>query len=491
MKLKIDFNSPSPRIQSALYGHFSEHIGGVFYDGLWVGPDSPVPNIHGFRKELVERLRAIHPPVLRWPGGCFAETYDWRDGIGPREKRPTRVNWWYRCDGRTESNQVGTHEFVELCRLIGAEPYFAANMTSLTPQQIRDWVEYCNFPGGTTLSDERARNGSPEPFGIRYWGIGNENWGDGGKMTPEDCAHLFNRYACVLSSACKEQPELFICGANGGDTDWTRRLLRAWRDNPYPCAGMSVHYYCGAAGEATNFTDDQWYELLAKAYHMGPLLDSHFAVMDELGVDYNLPLVVDEWGCWHPNGSGPSKGYNLFEQQSTMRDALVAAITLHAFQERCERIKMANVAQLCNNLHCLFLAGGDKMCVTPTYHVFDMMKGHMGGNRLTASLEAPVLEQANLDPLPLVSVSASEKDGVITLSMANLSLEETHTISLSAVGRELKGNARLALLQAETPQTVNTFDRPDAVAPVVRDLVLTGDDVLTLPPASLTVLTVG
>ena len=310
-------------------------------------------------------------------------------------------------------------------------------------------------------------------------------------MTAEDCAHLFNRYACVLNSACKDPLEFILCGPNGGDTDWTRRLLRAWRDNPFPCAGMSVHYYCGAAGKADDFTDSQWYELLARGYHMGALLDSHLAVMDDLGEEYRLPLVVDEWGCWHPDGSGPSKGYNLFEQQSTMRDALIAAITLHAFQDRCERVRMANVAQLCNNLHTLFLASGDGFCVTPTYHVFDMMQGHMGGARLPVSLDAPVLEQPGLDPLPLVSASASEKDGVLTLSMANLSLDEPYSVRLDALGRELRGEARLTLLRAENPRTVNTFDRPDAVAPASRVLPLSGGDVLTLPPASLTVLTVG
>ena len=487
--IALDMNGSVGSIDPKIYGHFSEHIGGVFYDGLYVGEDSPVPNVRGFRRDLVESFRRIAPPVLRWPGGCFAETYDWRDGIGPKSERPVRVNWWYSRDHRTEPNLVGTHEFIDLCRQVGAEPYIAANMTSTWPLHIRDWVEYCNFPGGTALSDERARNGSGEPFGVRWWGIGNENWGGGGNMTPEMCAREFRRYSTVIGSVDKGNVNFIMCGADGHNTEWTERLMKEWaqteRYREEKTWGMSVHYYCGTAGDPQTFTEEEWYRLLTQADGMRRIVDEHRAAMDRYDPEKRIKLVIDEWGCWHREGTGPSKGYNLFEQQSSMRDACVAALTLNIFNNNCDVVGMACVAQLCNNLHSLYLAGGSHFVETPNYHVFDMYRVHQGARQIASAVHAGsrVTEKGTLT---LLSASASEKDGYVNITAANL--DETHETELvtETCGGSLSDEADMMLLTHEDPHAVNDFDEPERVKPVYGRV--SGHSVL-LPPASIVRLT--
>ncbi len=460
-QVTIDFTNSKGTINKDIYGHFAEHIGGVFYDGLWVGEDSKIENIRGFRKALVDSFAKINPPVLRWPGGCFAETYDWRDGIGPRDKRPTRVNWWYSHDKRTESNAVGTHEFMDLCHMLNTEPYFAANMTTVTPLHIRNWMEYCNFPSGvTTLADERAANGSAEPFNIKYWGIGNENWGGGGQMTPEQCAREYLRFSTICNSLDKGNYKFIMCGANGHDIEWTRRLLMAFGDRKWeeaPTYGMSVHYYCGTAGSPTSFSEDQWYQQLFQADYMQAVLDDHRAAMDEFDPERKIKLIVDEWGCWHKDGSGPSKGYNLFEQQSSMRDAVVAAMTLDMFNNRCDSIAMANIAQLCNNLHSLYLASGENFVETPNYFVFDMYKNHQDAKHLEAYVSAPIMEKEGFKPLKTLSASASEKNGQVTITLSNLHMTQSAKVNLCGIGKSLAGNATITLLHSTNPQDHNKY----------------------------------
>lgn len=474
-------------IAPEIYGHFCEHLGGVFYDGLWVGPDSPIENIHGFRKALVDSFRKICPPVLRWPGGCFAETYDWRDGIGPREKRPRRLNWWYNNDGRVESNQVGTHEFIDLCRLVGAQPYFAANMTSVTPLHIRDWMEYCNMPAHeTTLADERAQNGDEQPFGVRYWGIGNENWGGGGNMTAEMCAREFMRYATVCRSVPGEKV-LVACGANGHDVAWTREMMRTMHAKGCLPEALSVHYYCGTAGTPQEFTEAEWYELLRKADFMRRIVDDHRAAMDEFDPERRVSLFVDEWGCWHQEGTGPSKGKNLFEQQSNLRDAVVAALTLNLFNNRCDVVGMSNVAQLCNNLHTLYLASGEHFLETPTYFVYDLFKAHQGARQLETLVDCGCAGPDDGEaPLCQVSASASQaQDGSVTLTLANLSVTDSADVRLDALGGALTGTAEISTLCAADPHTCNTFENPHAVRPVRESRPFASGDTIRLPAASV------
>ena len=490
--ITVLFNHSKGTINPNIYGHFSEHIGGVFYDGLWVGEDSDIPNIRGFRRALAESFKKINPPVLRWPGGCFAETYDWRDGIGPREKRPRRINWWYNNDRRVEPNQVGTHEFMDFCRMTGAQPYVAANMTSVTPLHIRNWIEYCNAPAGlTTLAEEREANGDREPFGVRYWGIGNENWGGGGRMTAEMCAREYLRFMTICQSLPGEMT-FVACGANGHDVSWTRELMKTLAAKGVTPPALSVHYYCGTAGAPQDFTEAQWYQLLHQANYMQNIVDDHRAAMDEFDPARRTALFVDEWGCWHKDGSGPSKGYNLFEQQSSMRDAVAAALTLNIFNNRCDVVAMANVAQLCNNLHSLYLAGGHNFVETPNYFVYDMFKTHQGARQLELINDCGAFTGGEAfrpaaRPLDRVSASASQAaDGTVTVTLANTSMTEDAKVALTGWGGSLTGRAEITTLASGDPHTCNTFENPKAVQPVTETRAFTDGDELVLPAASVT-----
>ena len=485
----LDFHQSVGTISPMLYGHMTEHIGGVFYDGLWVGENSTIANIRGFRKSLVDSLRKINPPVIRWPGGCFAETYNWRDGIGPRGERPERINWWYSRDQRTESNHVGTHEFMDLCQLVGAQPYFAANMTSTTPMHIRNWIEYCNAPAGvSTLARERGANGHAEPFGVPYWGIGNETWGGGGQMSPEMNAREYIRYSTVCQSAGGKEIKFILCGPSDHDVQWTRRTLQEWADRGHqeaPTWGMSVHYYCGTAGMPQSFTDDQWYQQLFQADTMRRIIADHRAAMDEFDPDRKVGLVIDEWGCWHKDGSGPSNGCNLFEQQSSMRDAMVAALMLNLFNNRCDVISMANIAQLCNNLHSLYLAGGEHCVETPNYHVFDMFKTHQNAQQIATTVHAEAMEREGFAPLETLSVSASRKDGQLTITLANLHLSEAQTVNLVCFGGSCAGDAEITTLRHDDVHACNTFEAPKTVMPAHKAAAFADNPVIKVPAASI------
>ena len=462
-------------IAPEIYGHFAEHIGGVYYDGLWVGEDSDVENVHGFRKFIIEKFKAINPPVLRWPGGCFAEDYNWRDGIGPRDKRPVSCGFWYNYDHRLETNAVGTHEFMDFCEMVGAKPYVAANITAQTPMDMRNFMEYLNMPEDTTtLSKERAVNGHAAPFDVRFFGIGNENWGGGGNMTPEQYAREYIKYATICSSVNVNGAKYIACGADSVHVEWTDRFMREFAHR-CPIWGLAFHYYCGGAGDPVSFTEEEWYTLIDKASKMEELINRHDAAMLTHDPERKVKIVVDEWGCWHPDGSGPSKGCNLFEQQSTMRDAVITALTLNIFNNHCDRVVMANAAQLCNNLHCLFLAGGEHAIVTPTYYVYDLYKEHQGA----AQIETVVTDKT-------LSVSASERDGTVCITIANTSYDRAAEVEISAFAKTFGTKAVVTTLAAE-PHAHNTFDDPDAVKPAAdAEYALTdGTLTLTVPAAAV------
>jgi alpha-N-arabinofuranosidase len=444
-------------IAPEIYGHFTEHIGGVIYDGIWVGKDSDIPNVKGFRTDIIEKLKAIKAPVIRWPGGCFAETYDWRDGIG--EDRPTRINWWWKNDGKYEPNTVGTHEFMDFCEAVGADAYFAANLTSVTPLHIRDWMDYCLSPkGSTTLALEREKNGHPEPFNIPFWGVGNENWGGGGNMQPEYYANEFRRFATVMMDTAPNA-QLFMCGSNAKDYNWTHKTVENVGGRIVN-SGFAMHYYCGNAGDPVAFTEAEWTRQLIQASEMEEIIRRNWSIICAHGEENRLKLVIDEWGCWHPDGSGPSKGGNLFEQQSTMRDAMVTALTLNIFNNNCEKIKMANVAQLVNNLHALFLSCGEKCITTPTYHVYDMFKEHQGAECIGVTVtENEVFEDS-------ISVSASVKNGKTLVTIGNLSCSNDASILLEGVGAPLPVSAEMTVLYNDDMHAHNTFETPDKVHPV-------------------------
>ena len=439
-----------------IYGVFAEHIGGVIYDGIYVGKESEVENVHGFRKFIIDKLVSAKVPMIRWPGGCFAEIYDWRDGIGKVSERPTRVNWWNYADGKYEPNLVGTDEFLDFCLLCGAKPYLAANLTTMTPLAIRDWVDYVNSPEGTTtMAKLRAENGHPAPYDVKLWGVGNENWGGGGNMTAQFYANEYRRYATIMENTSRGL-ELFACGANGGDYEWTRRLLEGINEHGAPMHGMAVHYYCGSAGETTRFTNDEWRQLIRQAQEMQEIIDRHWGVVKSYGFEGRAKLCIDEWGCWHHDKNDLATEDHLFEQQSTIRDAVVTALTLNIFNNNCEKIRLAAVAQLVNNLHTLFLSHGKDCIVTPTYHVFDMYKGHQGGEAFRVI--------GNDD----ISASATVKDGVMTLTLANLSPDKDYELELEPVGFGL-GEGRLRVLEDDDLAAHNTFTEPERVKVVEKE----------------------
>jgi alpha-N-arabinofuranosidase len=475
-KLYLFYPKKIGRIAPEIYGHFSEHIGGVFYDGLWVGKDSDIPNVKGFRKDIVDKLRAINPPVLRWPGGCFAERYDWRDGIG--ENRPVRPNFWIYKDGKYESNEVGTHEFMDLCEAIGAKAYFAANITSVPPMHILNWMDYCLTPRGeSALALEREKNGHPEPFDIPFWGVGNENWGYGGFMRPESYADEFFRFAMLMNPGRDPKIKLFACGSDKDKYDWSHGVINGLARRSKQVNGFAMHYYCGSAGDPVAFTKEEWTQLLLKANKMDEIIRRNWNIICAHGTEDHIKLVVDEWGCWHPDGSGPSRGEFLFEQQNTIRDAMVAARTLNIFNSHCDKVIMANIAQVVYNLHSLFLAHGKDCIVTPTYWVFDMYKEHQGGE----CIETYVTE--NEDFASSLSVSASVKNGKTLITVANLSPDCDIELSLDAVDFALPARATARMIYGDDIHAHNTFDDPNAVAP--RELTLDLTKPITVPRASI------
>lgn len=481
-KLYVMFPEKKGVIAPEIYGHFTEHIGGVIYGGIWVGKDSDIPNYNGLRKEIVDKLKAIKAPVFRWPGGCFAEIYNWRDGIG--ENRPTRINWWTERDGKYESNRFGLHEFMDFCELVGAKAYVAANITSQTPLDMRDFIDYCLSPqGSTTLALEREKNGHPQPFNVKYWGIGNENWGAGGNMTPEHYADRYREYSSICVNANKTI-DFIPCGQNATDHAWTRRFFAQMQGSSMIMGGFSFHYYCGM-GDAINFTDEQWYGLLKRSQTMDDIIQRAWGTIKGYCVEDRARLVVDEWGAWHPDGSGPSKGGNLFEQQSTMRDALVAAITLNIFNNNCDKVMMANIAQLVNNIHALFLTEGEKCITTPTYHVFDMYKEHMGGEAVNVAIDSPKITfeyEGKETSIDMLSSSASIKDNRLTLTIANLSMTDSINIDVLPIGREL-GDIKMTVLTHDDIRAYNTFENPDNISPKERQIGLSKG--LSIPCASV------
>jgi alpha-N-arabinofuranosidase len=477
-------------IKPTVYSHFAEHIGGVIYDGIWVGPASKIPNQDGIRSALVEHVRRLGRVAVRWPGGCFADKYHWRDGIGPRAKRPRRYGRWKDV---TEPNHFGTHEFLHFCQLCGVEPYFAANVGTGSAEEFQQWVEYCNAPAGsTTLADERGVNGDPKPLGVRYWGVGNESWGCGGKFTPEDYCREYRKFTDWLPGYGVPL-YLVAAGPDGNNLDWTRRFFKKWTDFARaPLNGWAPHYYCGTTGHALKFSDDQWYEMLDKANRMERLITDQWAALGEFDREHKVKLIIDEWGCWHPAGTEINPRH-LFEQMGCLRDALAAALTLDTFNRHAEKVDMANIAQLVNNLHSLFLADGDRFVATPTFHIFEIYRPHQGAKAVRLEVQAPEVHfRAGGQERRLFRVagSASLKDKGLTLTLVHTHTHEPAEIAVRLRGG-MAGSVRQTILTHEKLNAHNTFDQPAVVVPKTVAVKGTGPIVhCVLPPASVTRLDV-
>src|ERR1039457_3611402 len=518
---------PIGTISPELYGHFIEHLGGVIYDGVWVGPDSKIPNTRGIRQAFIDTMKAVEAPLLRWPGGCFAASYDWRDGWGGAANRPARAGFW----GQEDSNQYGLHEFMHTCQAIGCKPYLAANMRTLPGRDFYQEIEYCNAPSGAVptnsaappvrnaLAARRAENGDPEPFNVDLWGVGNESWGCGGNLVPEEYAAMFRRFTAWTPSFSGPPLRFVAVGPNGDDVDWTRRLFKSLDSNPERrhLFGLSVHYYTSgsptafAEGDALNFNSDEFYDLLTRASIMERVVTDHWEAMAQTAEagQPRVKLVVDEWGAWYGKGTALGPEYNL-SQQSTMRDALLTGITLDIFQRHADKVAVAAVAQSINCIHSLMLAQEDKFTVTPTFHVFRMYLPHRGAQSVRAEFSAPAIRNplanapipaggnsytGSLEAVKLLaglsgsaSISATNPK-LMTLTVVNPHIDRPVMTEIAVAGASIASYKGTVLAEQDV-HAHNDFAHPNAVHPAAAAAasLMGGRVEHTFPAASVTTL---
>jgi alpha-N-arabinofuranosidase len=486
--LIIHAERKGPVISRAIYGQFSEHLGRCIYEGIWVEPDSPIPNTRGIRNDVVAALKTLKVPVLRWPGGCFADEYHWKDGIGPREKRPSIYNSHW--GGVVENNHFGTHEFLDLCEQVGCEPYICGNLGSGSVEEMMQWVEYMTSDSDSPMANLRRANGRKEPWKIKYFGVGNESWGCGGNMRPEFYADNYRRYNTFLKNYGSNRLFRIACGPNEADYHWMEVLMT---DVGRQMNGISLHYYTvpsgnwGHKGSATEFGEAEWYATLKGALKMETLLQRHSAIMDKSDPDKRIGLLVDEWGVWHDVEPATNPGF--LYQQNTLRDALVAGVTLNLFNQHCDRVRMANIAQAINVLQSMILTDKEKMIVTPTYHVFEMYSVHQDARLLPDELKCEDYELKD-QKIPGLSVSASiDNADVIHVTLCNL-----NPTRLAAVDAKLEGASAMSVsgrvLTSSQMNAHNTFDHPHAITPEpFTDARLASNGfTVTLPPKSIVVL---
>jgi alpha-N-arabinofuranosidase len=462
--LQLKGDDPGLVINRHQYGQFAEHLGHGIYGGLWVGENSPIPNTRGIRKDVVAALKKLDMPVLRWPGGCFADEYHWRDGIGPREKRPKMINTTW--GGVVEDNAFGTHEFMDLCEQLGCDAYVCGNVGSGTPQEMMEWVEYMTSDTDSTIANLRRQNGREKAWKLAYFGVGNENWGCGGNMRPEYYADIFRRYNTFVKNYGANKPYRIASGADGGDLNWTTVLMEQAGTR---MDGISVHNYTlpsgswnGRKGSATEFSEEAWITQLWRTLGMDGILTRHSAIMDRTDPRKRVGLIVDEWGSWYDVEPGTNPGF--LYQQNTLRDALLAALNFNIFHKHADRVAMANIAQMVNVLQSMVLTDGPKMTVTPTYWVFEMYKVHQDATYLPVALLTPDYKLGSRT-IPMVDATASrDAAGKTHLSLVNV---DPHAAVM--VSCELRGVAAKSvsgrILTAPEINSHNTFDAPDAVAP--------------------------
>lgn len=468
-RLVINALNKKSRINKEIYGHFSEHLGRGIYEGIYVGEDSAIPNKNGMRTDVVEALKKIKVPVLRWPGGCFADEYHWMDGIGPKEQRKKMINTHW--GGVVEDNSFGTHEFFELCKQLGCEAYVNGNLGSGTVREMSEWVEYITFGGLSPMTELRAKNGHPEPWKLSYFGIGNENWGCGGNMNPDYYANKYRRYQTYVRNYDESKTiSKICCGANVDDYEWTSEVLKTcFRRSEEKMHGfmdgLSLHYYVHPEGweikgSATDFDEKVWYKTLAKAWYMKELVESHGRIMDEYDPEKKIGMIVDEWGTWYTVEPGTNPGF--LYQQNTIRDALVAGITLNIFNKHSDRVKMANLAQMVNVLQSVILTDGADMILTPTYHVFDMYKYHQDAQLLDSCIETEEIGLEEAWRVPNLTESVSEaQDGTLHITLTNLSLDEDYAVETVLTGFEA-GKVTGEIVHGEMHDK-NTFEDPHKV----------------------------
>ena len=490
VSVSIDATKPGPVINKNVYGQFAEHLGTGIYEGLWVGPESKIPNTRGWRNDVVGALKELKVPLVCWPGGCFADEYHWRDGIGPRNKRPVKVNTHW--GGVAESNAVGTHEFFDLVDILGTEAYVNGNLGSGTPQEMAEWLEYMTSDTKSTLAEERRKNGRKEPYKVAFFGIGNEAWGCGGNMKPEYYANLYNHYATFLKTPPNARPKMVASGGHGDDTSWTDVLSR---ENGKFTDGISFHFYTLPTGDwdkkgaATGFNESEWFKTLQQTMRMDGFIRRNVAVLDKNDPQKKLGFYVDEWGTWYDVEPGTNPGF-LF-QRNTLRDAVVAALNFNIFHEHAERVRMTMIAQMVNVLQAMIITDKDKMLLTPTYHAYKMYIPFQDATSLPTAVNNDVAYSIDNQSIPGISASSARgKDGKVWVALVN-----TNPRQASDVNIDLKGQAALGatgqVLTAEAMDAHNTFDKPQAIKPAPYSAkAVNGKLTLKVPAKSVVVVSV-
>lgn len=476
-------------INKHIYGHFAEHLGRCVYGGFYVGENNTkIPNKNGVRTDVIEALKKMKIPNLRWPGGCFADTYHWKDGIGPKKQRPSMVNAWW--GGVTEDNSFGTHDFLDMCEQLGTEAYLAGNVGSGTVKELSDWVQYVNHEGVSPMANLRKENGRDKPWNVHFWGVGNEAWGCGGNMKAEYYANIYRQYATFMSDWSNTSKLFRIAsGANSADFNWTEVLMR---DIPHNMLdGLALHHYSvidwNKKGSAVNYDEDLYFKTMKQALFMDELIHKHATIMDKYDPKKKVALVVDEWGGWYEVEPGTNPGF--LYQQNTMRDAMIAGTTLNIFHKYSDRVRMANLAQTINVLQAVILTNEEKMLLTPTYHVLEMYNVHQDATMLPVDVQTADYTFGN-EKLPALSVSASrDKNGVTHISLVNIDPSKSQEISLSLRGMKASGVTGRILTSTKV-QDHNTFESPDKVKPAAfKGASIKGDNLkVTLPPISVVVL---
>jgi alpha-N-arabinofuranosidase len=490
--LTLHADRPGPVMNRQVFGQFAEHLGHGIYEGIWVGEKSSIPNDHGYRSDVLAALKAIKVPMVRWPGGCFADEYHWRDGIGPRSKRPVKINTNW--GGVDEDNAFGTNEFMGFTERLGAEAYISANVGSAPPSETAQWLEYMTSPSGSTLAKERAANGHPQPFTVDYVGLGNELWGCGGNMRAEYAADLTNRYAQFAKSAAAPGGKKMLkiaAGPSDEDYTWTDTMMRLAGKN---IDGLSLHYYTRPRmktwedkGAAVGFPETEWASTMAHTLKMDEYVTKHSAIMDKYDPEKKKWLVVDEWGTWYDPAPGSNPGFLV--QQNSMRDAVVAGLNLNIFAHHADRVKMAAIAQMVNVLQAMLLTDGAKMVKTPTYWVFDLYKPWQDATTLPVDVQSPWYHEADV-AVPAISVSAvRDTAGQVHIALVNLDPNRALPVSMTLAG-VAAGSVDGRILTGATMDAHNDFDHPDTVIPVAFTGARINDGTLTatLPAKSVVVL---
>jgi alpha-N-arabinofuranosidase len=498
VQLSIDASKAGAKIDRHLFGQFAENLGRGLYGGIWVGPDSPIPNTRGIRNDVVAALRELKVPDVRWPGGCFADQYHWRKGIGPTDKRPATLNsaWGDVID----TNAFGTDEFMDFIRQIDSSPYVSINIGSGTPQEAAEWLEYMTAAQPTALAKERAANGHPDPYKVAFLGLGNESWDCGGAMSADYYVSLmkvYSRFVPNMNPAQRDKNQMLRIAVGPGTptTEWTETVMKAWQHHTWSwdINGLSVHWYTVPTGwppsePSTGFGVEDYAKTLKSTLFMDEFLRKQEAVMDKYDPEKKVELVVDEWGAWLAPLPGSNKAF--LEQQNSMRDAVLAALNLNIFARHADRVRAANVAQMINVLQAMILTDKEKMVLTPTYYVFKMYVPFQDATFIPIIFDAGTYIHDGVTLPRLDAIAAKDASGKLWLAVTNLDPGNPVQIAAEVTGIKA-ASASGETLTAPAVDSVNTFDSPRTVVPRPAAVELRdGRVVLSLDPKSVTVISI-